>query len=40
MERAAQGESSVPQDPRTYDEIINDSWTTEEDARRAKQVPC
>ncbi|MFJ5041980.1 hypothetical protein [Streptomyces parvulus] len=36
MEQAAQGESGAQQGSRTYDEIINDSWATEEDKRRAR----
>ncbi|QKV93631.1 hypothetical protein HUT19_19245 [Streptomyces sp. NA02950] len=35
-EQPVQGESSVPQRPRTYDEIINDSWTSGEEQNRAK----
>ncbi|MFH8566986.1 hypothetical protein [Streptomyces sp. NPDC017993] len=34
MEQAAPGESNVP--PRTYGEIINDAWSTKEEAQHAK----
>ncbi|MFJ7180320.1 hypothetical protein ACIQXA_28895 [Streptomyces massasporeus] len=36
MEQPVQGEQRGPQRPRTYAEIISDSWTNEEEQKRAK----
>ncbi|MCZ1008666.1 hypothetical protein [Streptomyces lydicus] len=35
-EQPVQAETSGPQRPRTYEEIINDAWTTEDEQKRAK----